>query len=132
MYPMENRCTSVETPLTTRSITAVRLSTRIPTLRGNRSPSVSTLAHDRRPVHPQRGAPGRQPHRGDAPGGQRRLDAGAPVLHRVHARRPALQPVLRLPVDLLVLDAGPRPRRELLLHLHPVSYTHLRAHETRH
>ena len=41
MYPMENRCTSVETPVTTRSITAVMLSTRIPTLRVNRSPTVS-------------------------------------------------------------------------------------------
>ena len=41
MYPMENRCTSVETPLTTRSITAVTLATRIPTLRVNRSPTES-------------------------------------------------------------------------------------------
>jgi hypothetical protein len=41
MYPMENRCTSVDTMVTTRSMTAVTLSMRIPALNSARSPTVS-------------------------------------------------------------------------------------------
>ena len=42
MYPMEKRCTSVETMVTTRSMTAVTLSMRMPASNTARDP---TLIH---------------------------------------------------------------------------------------
>ena len=47
----------------------------------------------------------------------RRRLAHPPLLDRLHARRPALQPLLRVPEPVRRLDAGARPRLELPRHL---------------
>ncbi len=63
----------------------------------------------------RRGHPGRRHDRGDADGGLHRQLPGAPVLGGLHARRPALRALLRLPGLLHLLDAGHRAGEQPVL-----------------
>ena len=68
-------------------------------------------ARRRTGVDAQLGAARRPAERLHGARGERRLDAHPPLLGRLHGGRPRLQPLLRLPELLRLLDAAARPGR---------------------